>query len=427
MKLKQHPIGVLFQFFRISLKRLRILVIEVITILNAYTKDKALITLLHKTREEIDQLKEVQYFCPICESVVQIKNGRVKIPHFAHYSRSDCSFGTTGETQEHLSLKEMFATWCESEGLAYELEKYLPEINQRPDLLIGKVAVEFQCSSLPLSRLIERSKTYRESGYQPVWICGKKIFSNLTKLTELTRNLCYYSENIGFYLWAADWQKKELLLYFHIEEDWKKRVYFAKRTWSIYTDHLLKIIDFPMTAELHHYREYQVGPLISAYYDELNKKLLKREEQVRSIQSQLYNNYFHILQLPYWFYYPGLHIFCCCGSDMLLKLNVWKWVQFFDQNVFSPDELKTSLIAELAKSTELFYDFPNISLASIQEYCFEQLLRRLIYFQHLIKTSKGWKVNAGKNEYFVTDIHEWLKSIEKKRVISATPHQNMIL
>ncbi|MGG5341302.1 competence protein CoiA [Enterococcus sp. AZ020] len=416
-----------FSFFRASLKKVRILALEVITILNAYTEDKELITLLHKTREEIDELKGVQYFCPICEAVVQIKNGRIKIPHFAHYNRSHCPFAADGETQEHLSLKEMFAAWCESEGLAYELEKYLPEINQRPDLLIGKIAVEFQCSPLSLSRLIERSKNYRDNGYQVVWICGKKLLRDFNSLTELAKNLCYYSENIGFYLWAADWQKKELSLYFHLEEDWKKRVYSAKKTWPLFTDFLLKIIHFPVTAALHHYREYQVGQLISAYYDELNKKLCKREEQVRLIQSQLYNNHFHILQLPYWFYYPGLHIFCCVGSDMLLKLIVWKWVQFFDQNVFLPDELKASLMAELAKSTELFYDFPNISLGSIQKYCFEQLLRRLVHCQHLIKTSKGWKVNAGENEYCVVDIYKWLKSIEKKRVISATPHQNMIL
>jgi competence protein CoiA len=395
--------------------------------LSAYSNEKEIVTLLHRSRKEIQQLKEQPFFCPICGSPVQIKNGKVKIPHFFHTYQNACDSTSKGETQEHLALKKMFVAWCEREGRNYELEKYLPSLNQRPDLLIGKRAVEIQCSPLSVSRLIERNNVYQDHEYQPIWICGKKLVNGLKSLNELIKHLCNYSQNLGFYLWSADWQTKEVTLYFHIEEDWKKRVYAACRTWSTDTASLAEIFKFPTEALIYHQRKYQHGQLISDYYTELNRKLIKKEGQLRVVQEVLYNNHLHVLQLPYWFYYPGIHLFCCRGSDLLLKERIWKWVQFFDQNVFRPKELESSLKSQIAKSAELFYEFPTIPFAQLQDYCFAQLFNQLVDCHHLIRTTTGWKVNAGKSVQSMVEVNKWLKRIKNRRLNSATPYRSMIL
>lgn len=394
--------------------------------LNAYSKDKEVVTLLNLTRKEIEQLKSKEYFCPVCNYPVRIKNGMIKLPHFSHYSNSNCSIYSEGETLEHLALKEAFAKWCEKEGIEYELEKYLPALNQRPDLLIGNIAVEIQCSSLSTQRLIERTQSYQKHGYVPIWICGKKLFSNGRVLNELAKNLCYYSENLGFYLWAADWETQELTLYFHLEEDWKKRIYASKKIWSFYSQTLLEIFTYPENSKIFIQRKFRIGALIHEYYYGLTKKLYTRDEKIRILQSELYNNRFHLLQLPNWFYYPGLHIFCCRGSDMLIKIRIWNLVQFFDQNVFEYIDLIQLLKSELEQSVALFYELPNIPFKTIQTYCLNQILIYLVACNHLVKIENGWKISASMSDQKISEVEKWLENIENNCLITATPIKNMI-
>ncbi|ALS01245.1 hypothetical protein ATZ33_07640 [Enterococcus silesiacus] len=393
---------------------------------NAYSKDKEVVTLLNLTREEIERMKGKAYFCPACNHPVRIKNGKVKLPHFSHYNQSFCTLDSEGETIEHLALKEVFATWCEKQAIQYEVEKYLPALNQRPDLLIGNIAVEIQCSPMSVQRLVERTKSYQKHGYFPIWICGNKLFSNHLNLSELVKNLCYYSDRLGFYLWSADWQNKELNLHFHIEEDWKKRIYYSKKTWPFFSDSLMDILNFPSKSHIYIQRKFKIGELIQEYYWELSKKLYRRDERIRMLQSVLYNKRFHLLYLPNWFYYPGLHIFCCRGSDLLLKLRIWEWVQFFDQNVFELDDLRLHLGKELEKSLELFYELPNVPVDVVKEYCLNQLLINLVACDHLVRIQSRWKVLANTTERSIADVENWLKRIENKSLITATPFKNVI-
>lgn len=399
---------------------------EVSVMLNAYSKDKEVVTLFNLSREEIEQLKSKSYFCPACNHPVRIKNGKVKLPHFSHYNKNTCSTYSEGETLEHLALKEVFAKWCEKESIEYELEKYLPALNQRPDLLIGNIALEIQCSPLSTQRLIERTQNYQQHGYIPIWICGKKLFSKRQALNELTKNLCYYSDELGFYLWVADWENEELILHVNIEEDWKKRMYSSKKSWSFYSDFLLEIFDFPKNSKIYIQRKFKIGELIQEYYSELNRKLFTRDEKIRMLQAELYNNRFHLLQLPNWFYYPGLHIFCCRGSDMLLKTRIWNLVQFFDQNVFEPLELIRVLKIELEQSAELFYELPNIPFKTVQAYCLNQILTYLITCNHILNVEAGWKVSARVSIQRISEVEEWMKKIENKYLITATPLKNVI-
>lgn len=394
--------------------------------LNAYSKDKKVVTLLHLSRTEVEQLKGQPYFCPVCKEPVRIKNGKVKLPHFSHYNNSNCTLHFEGETFEHLVLKEMFTKWCDEQSICYELEKYLPELNQRPDILIGNIALEIQCSPLSVQRLVERTKNYQKNGYIPIWICGKRIFSTQQILSELAKNLCYYSDKIGFYLWAVDYEKEELTVHFHIEEDWKKRLYSSKKTWPFYQYSLEKIFDFPKDSNIHVHREIKIGKLIQRYYYDLSSRLSLRDERIRLIQAELYNNHLHLLQLPNWFYYPGIHLFCCRGSDILLKVKIWKWVQFFDQNVISHFELIDILTKELNESAELFYELPNVSMKSIQAICLSQILLYLIACGHLIKVENGWKVRCGNSDQCLMDIKTWLERIKNKCLITATPIKNVI-
>lgn len=122
------------------------------------------------------------YHCPACGHPVQFRQGKVKIAHFAHLPGANCSV-SEGETAEHLLGKHQLRKWLSALGEDPQLEVYLPEINQRPDLLLRKsqIAVEFQCSPLTVQRLRERNTGYRQLGIKPIWILGRPYRHRLSK------------------------------------------------------------------------------------------------------------------------------------------------------------------------------------------------------------------------------------------------------
>lgn len=122
------------------------------------------------------------YLCPACRHPVQLRQGKIKIAHFAHLPGADCSV-SEGETVEHLVGKQQLLEWLSALGKDPQLEVYLPEINQRPDLLLRKsqIAVEFQCSPLTVQHLRERNDGYQQLGIKPIWILGRPYRRRLSK------------------------------------------------------------------------------------------------------------------------------------------------------------------------------------------------------------------------------------------------------
>ncbi|GEB08982.1 Competence protein CoiA [Lactococcus lactis subsp. lactis] len=54
------------------------------------------------------EVKELtgKYFCPSCKSELFIKNGEIKMPHFAHKSLKACDLWLENESEQHLGLKK---------------------------------------------------------------------------------------------------------------------------------------------------------------------------------------------------------------------------------------------------------------------------------------------------------------------------------
>jgi competence protein CoiA len=124
---------------------------------------------LHKMREE------EQFFCPECKEKLILKIGSQKVPHFAHYRVVNCS-RYENESSYHLAGKEKLYLWLKTQGLQPQLELYDAALAQRPDICFHvnnqKIAVEFQCSTIPESLMRKRTNSYRKNHYYPIWILG---------------------------------------------------------------------------------------------------------------------------------------------------------------------------------------------------------------------------------------------------------------
>ena len=104
-----------------------------------------------------------------------LKAGQIKIPHFAHFKNSQCELlFSEGESATHLLGKQQLYQLFTKLHLEPILEPYLPQIRQRPDILISKdgrqFAIEFQCSKIPFSLFQQRTNGYVAANITPIWI-----------------------------------------------------------------------------------------------------------------------------------------------------------------------------------------------------------------------------------------------------------------
>ena len=168
--------------------------------LQAQSNHGELITLISLTEGELERhRRECQFFCPACKERVMIRSGPKVVPHFAHYPKSNCPEIKGGEGNYHEKGKLLLYQWLKSQQLHVELEPYLKEIKQQPDILLllqGKIiAIEYQCARIPIRDIQRRNNGYKQRGIIPIWILGAKQFKrqgkNHLKIDQFTNQFIH--------------------------------------------------------------------------------------------------------------------------------------------------------------------------------------------------------------------------------------------
>ncbi|MGO4889361.1 competence protein CoiA [Anaerobacillus sp. MEB173] len=121
--------------------------------------------------------KEQNFFCTTCNGEVQLRLGEKRIWHFAHRSAHSCDIEIEPESAYHLSGKIQLYHWAKKTNKNVQLEPYIKNIKQRPDILVetysGKrIAIEYQCSTLSHATFSKRTNQYYRIGITPIWILG---------------------------------------------------------------------------------------------------------------------------------------------------------------------------------------------------------------------------------------------------------------
>lgn len=188
--------------------------------------------------------KNDHFYCPGCQGQVRLKQGTILRPHFAHIILKDCHYAYENESAQHLELKSALYRWLKHE-VAVEIEAVLPELGQIADLLVEeKLALEVQCSSLSIQRLLERTKAYQDQGIEVLWLLGKDLWIK-EKLTALQKQFLRFSQNMGFHLWELDLDKQVLRLRYLIHEDWHGQVQCLTKIFPFEKGRLLSILRQP--------------------------------------------------------------------------------------------------------------------------------------------------------------------------------------
>ncbi|HCN61163.1 MULTISPECIES: competence protein CoiA [Mammaliicoccus] len=115
------------------------------------------------------------YKCPECLSELILKKGKHMVTHFAHKANSYCMRNSyKKESLMHLASKHHIYSHLNNK-VTIDMEYYLPEIDQIPDIIINRnLIVEFQYSSISLDLLMDRTEGFKALNMKVIWI-GKDI------------------------------------------------------------------------------------------------------------------------------------------------------------------------------------------------------------------------------------------------------------
>ncbi|MEI3604900.1 competence protein CoiA family protein [Pseudogracilibacillus sp. SE30717A] len=153
--------------------------------LKAITEKGKYVTLAILPKRQIELLrKRVKFYCPECNEQVIVRAGPKVIPHFAHKNSSNCSIRSGGEGTYHQYGKLLLYEWFQKQNIPTQLEAFIPQINQRPDLLIKTkqltFAVEFQCATISAKDIQHRNTGYERLNILPIWILGGNQFNRIS-------------------------------------------------------------------------------------------------------------------------------------------------------------------------------------------------------------------------------------------------------
>lgn len=157
-----------------------------------------------------------KYLCPGCKNRVTLRQGQVKVPHFAH-QKFQCNVFSEGESKEHLHGKNILMKMAQQQYEKVELEAYLSDLKQKPDLLINnKIALEFQCSPITVEKMVARSKGYEKKNLRYFWFLGQRHRLK-RKMTQQIAQFLHWHPNLGFYLIYVDVERKKLSINYNIQ------------------------------------------------------------------------------------------------------------------------------------------------------------------------------------------------------------------
>lgn len=135
-----------------------------------------------------DAKRNEKYFCPVCNSEVQLKRGDIKKEHFSHVSIHMCERHLyRKESEMHLMLKhELYFKF--GEAFNVKMECYLENIQQIPDLLVeNNHAVEIQLSKVSPSIILNRTRGYEKEGIDVTWLLKEEDLNIKAHTIQLTQ------------------------------------------------------------------------------------------------------------------------------------------------------------------------------------------------------------------------------------------------
>lgn len=121
--------------------------------------------------------KGLAYACPSCGQAVTLRQGQIKVAHFAHKPPTDCSWAR-GETADHLNAKIALRDAFRRRGYIadYEVEVLSVRGDRRADVMVlspdrqHQWAIEIQHTSILFPEIAARTQAYIDVQVSVLWV-----------------------------------------------------------------------------------------------------------------------------------------------------------------------------------------------------------------------------------------------------------------
>lgn len=331
--------------------------------------------------------KAKKYYCPSCKQPVHLKIGNVIRPHFAHFKNSACDVFSEGETEEHIQGKIQLYKWLKKLGIKIEMEAYLPELRQRPDLLVflgsQKIALEFQCSPISVEKVIERSLGYLDAGYKVIWILGNK-FKYASKLTAFQK-VCLTNIKNKLVLCSYDVTKRELkyCYNFRMNQKQKMKCFRKKIKWGNRIE-----------LELGKHQTSRTNKInIKEEHFKLLKKLRYPRESLKPFVELLYRNKQTIISMPKEVYknVPSQWLIQTYSFEWKFRFLLWIEKQPL-QTIITEKKLKRWISDAEDRGRIEYFDMPQMSTEQKSQPFYEFI--KVLEESHILKEiiSSAWSI-----------------------------------
>lgn len=142
-------------------------------------------------------IKQKDYFCPECQSIVHVRGGIHRQNHFYHLESSrHCR--QNGKSLEHLQLQLRILDLL-PRGECF-LEHRFPTMARIADVLWlpQKIVFEIQCSPISALEVMQRTQDYSAMGYTVVWILHDSRYNHyrLSAMELYLQQHLHYFSNI---------------------------------------------------------------------------------------------------------------------------------------------------------------------------------------------------------------------------------------
>lgn len=324
--------------------------------------------------------KNQSYYCPSCKSKVFLKIGEIMCPHFAHYKKSDCQVFSEGETAEHLKGKLALADYFKTNSEEVQLEAYLPELKQRPDILIKnnkrKIAIEFQCSSISIEKINQRTDGYLKAGYDVLWILGKN-FQYKNGLTSLDKACLYFNlESRRFLLFHYDVNREELIISYDYQLNNSGKMLYKKELIKISQQKKISLEKANPIPKTNNQLKWTIRK-----QEELIKNTRYPSGKMLEFLSLIYKNGDNIISIPKEIFQNLAHEWMIQTFHMAWKYQIVLWLEdFLIKEIITIKMLKEWLRKRRQREEIIFYN--------IQKLDEKQMLKVIIEFFDLLVERK---------------------------------------
>lgn len=334
--------------------------------------------------------RSLHYSCPGCKKRVILKKGQVKIPHFAHLKKEECTSFSEGETEEHIKGKMDLYNWLEKLEMQVQLEPYLNELQQRPDILVHsngeKIVIEFQCSPISIDTIQRRTEGYLSRGYKVIWIVGQKINVN-GNFTAVQKAYIGEHKKTSIFL-HYNFNLKKLYILSHIESSTKKVVY-NKYSYGIYSPLSKLLMDSRKIV-----RKKIKPSQLESKMKQLSLMSYQKQNSAREFFSLMYQNRDTLHSIP-------LILFETVPSEWMIqtfsyqwKYEVLLWIEKQPAKRVLTQKIIKQAIDEWRMSEQIvFHILPNMNKETLYSSIFE-------FINHLTNNQVVIKVGENKWMFF---------------------------